>query len=226
MYLTSNRDVFDIDLFFCTGHFKPLTLSLSVLCWGIQSSLEPDDSSRVRDKAPTSEPDQTSRSTGSNQTNICPINTHRQNAEQDLVGRKNKGNKADRCIYKRDRSLGKPECIKGVMTFTLQLKSGPSNCTATVTKTKRCRNKECKYDVVSSECNQATNRMTKVMQLKEGGDETKCEKTITMEKRKCRNKADKAAKKACPKRKKQSQKSQQKIQEKQEKQEQSRSRKT
>nr|XP_011451176.2 uncharacterized protein LOC105344949 [Crassostrea gigas] len=138
--------------------------------------------------------------------------------------RKNKGNKADRCIYKRDRSLGKPECIKGVMTFTLQLKSGPSNCTATVTKTKRCRNKECKYDVVSSECNQATNRMTKVMQLKEGGDETKCEKTITMEKRKCRNKADKAAKKACPKRKKQSQKSQQKIQEKQEKQEQSRSR--
>lgn len=110
--------------------------------------------------------------------------------------RKNKGNKADRCIYKRDRSLGKPECIKGVMTFTLQLKSGPSNCTATVTKTKRCRNKECKYDVVSSECNQATNRMTKVMQLKEGGDETKCEKTITMEKRKCKNKADKAAKKA------------------------------
>lgn len=32
----------------------------------------------MRDKAPTSEPDQTSRSTGSNQTNICPINTHRQ----------------------------------------------------------------------------------------------------------------------------------------------------
>lgn len=47
---------------------------------------------------------------------------------------------------------------------------------------------ECKYDVVSSECNQATNRMTKVMQLKEGGDETKCEKTITMEKRRCKNK--------------------------------------
>lgn len=40
----------------------------------------------VRDKVPTLEPDQTSRSTGSNQTNICPTNTHRQNAEQDLIG--------------------------------------------------------------------------------------------------------------------------------------------
>lgn len=40
----------------------------------------------MRDKVPTLEPDQTSRSTGSNQTNICPTNTHRQNAEQDLIG--------------------------------------------------------------------------------------------------------------------------------------------
>uniref|UniRef100_K1RJS5 Pleiotrophin/Midkine C-terminal domain-containing protein n=1 Tax=Magallana gigas TaxID=29159 RepID=K1RJS5_MAGGI len=104
--------------------------------------------------------------------------------------RKNKGNKADRCIYKRDRSLGKPECIKGVMTFTLQLKSGPSNCTATVTKTKRCRNKECKYDVVSSECNQATNRMTKVMQLKEA------DKAAKKAARRERNKARKANKKS------------------------------
>lgn len=38
--------------------------------------------------------------------------------------------------------------------------------------------------------------MVKVMQLKEGGDETKCEKTITVEKKKCKSKADKAAKKA------------------------------
>lgn len=30
--------------------------------------------------------------------------------------------------------------------------------------------------------------MVKVMQLKEGGDETKCEKTITVEKKKCKNK--------------------------------------
>lgn len=110
--------------------------------------------------------------------------------------RKNKGNRADRCIYKRDKSLGKPECIKGNMTFTLQLKSGPDNCTATLEKTKRCRNKECKYDVISNECNTETNKMVKVMRLQEGLDETKCEKEITVEKRKCKNKADKAAKKA------------------------------
>ncbi|XP_062613281.1 uncharacterized protein LOC134275055 [Saccostrea cucullata] len=117
--------------------------------------------------------------------------------------RRNKANKdQDRCRYKRDRSAGRPECIKGTMTLTLQLKSGPADCEPTLTKTKRCRNKDCKYDVVSSVCNQETNRMVKTMQLKEGGDETKCEKTITVEKRRCKNKGDKAAKKAARKERK------------------------
>lgn len=47
---------------------------------------------------------------------------------------------------------------------------------------------ECKYDVISNECNTETNKMVKVMRLQEGLDETKCEKEITMEKRKCKNK--------------------------------------
>lgn len=47
----------------------------------------------------------------------------------------------DRCIYKRDKSAGKPECIKGSMTFTMKLKSGAANCTETMTKVKNCRNK-------------------------------------------------------------------------------------
>ncbi|XP_061176388.1 uncharacterized protein LOC133185287 [Saccostrea echinata] len=116
--------------------------------------------------------------------------------------RKNKGNKnQDRCRYKRDKSAGRPECIKGYMTLTLQLKSGPADCAPTLTKTKRCRNRDCKYDVISSVCNQETNKMVKTLQLKEGGDETKCEKTITVEKRRCKNKADKAARKAARKEK-------------------------
>ncbi|XP_048766135.2 midkine-A-like isoform X1 [Ostrea edulis] len=116
--------------------------------------------------------------------------------------RKNKANRnPDRCIYKRDKSAGKPECIKGSMNFTMKLKSGAANCTETMTKVKNCRNKDCKYKVVSMECNQVTNKMVKTMQLKEGGDETKCEKTITVEKRRCKNNADKAAKKAARKEK-------------------------
>lgn len=60
----------------------------------LMEEVETIKAEREVDKAPTSEPDQTSRSTGSNQTNICPINTHRQNAEQDLVG-------VSRCIAGR-----------------------------------------------------------------------------------------------------------------------------
>ncbi|XP_048766137.2 uncharacterized protein LOC125673565 isoform X2 [Ostrea edulis] len=56
--------------------------------------------------------------------------------------RKNKANRnPDRCIYKRDKSAGKPECIKGSMNFTMKLKSGAANCTETMTKVKNCRNK-------------------------------------------------------------------------------------